>query len=488
MNRVEKVRSSKPDGARPRVSDGLGAWLEALGDKALRIDEPLAVEYEATALQHALDTEGRYPPIWVRSPRLPSGEISPFGLVTNLTASREQVCAALGLDDHRRAASWWAQRQERRIEPVTVAGADAPVRETVLEGDDVDLRLLPATVQHRGNPGPYLTAAHATTCDPETGIDNSAIQRCWLKDARRMSWFPYPNSHNARNMRAWHERGEPCPVAFWIGHHPAVSVAAQVKLGYPESHWPAAGGLIGEPVRLTPSLNFGGRLLVPADAEIVIEGLAHPGATAPDGPFAEYTGFLGPAVDAPVCEVLSISHRKGAVLHDCGSGLADNLTPDNIAMEGKLFSLARAVSPRLINVHAPAQGRRFLALLQFDDAIAGEVRDALAAVLAWRRVKTAVALDSDIDLFDPEQVNWALATRFQWDRDLIRVDGLSTSLLDPSLEPGRRTASKAGLDATLPRHPSAPPVAHPDPEALEKAARLLKQLTATGLADRWPGN
>jgi len=469
------------------VQDGLHAWLASLGDQVLRIDEPMAVEYEATALQHALDGQGRYPPIWVRQPRLADGRISPFGLATNLTASRELVCSALGLADHRTAAAWWAERQEARIEPVTIPAEAAPVREIVLMGGEVDLRLLPATVQHRGNPGPYLTAAHATTFDPKSEIDNSAIQRCWIKEARSMSWFPYPNSHNARNMRAWHERGEPCPVAFWIGHHPAVSVAAQVKLGYPESHWPAAGGLIGEPVRLTPSLNFDGRLLVPADAEIVIEGLAHPGATAPDGPFAEYTGFLGPAVDAPVCEVLSITHRKGAVLHDCGSGLADNLTPDNIAMEGKLFSLARAVSPRLINVHAPAQGRRFLALLQFDGAIAGEVRDALATVLAWRRVKTAVALDSDIDLFDAQQVNWALATRFQWDRDLIRVDDLSTSLLDPSLEPGRKTASKAGLDATLPRHPSTPPVAHPDPEALEKAAGLLKELTGKGLTDGWPG-
>ena len=470
------------------VRDGLRAWLEALGDEVLCVDEPMAVEYEVTALQHALDAAGRYPPIWVPRPRLADGSISSFGLVSNLTASRAMVCAALGLDDHRQAAGWWAQRQERRIDPVTLPAEQAPVRDTVLNGDEVDLRLLPATLQHQGNPGPYLTAAHATTFDPESGIDNCAIQRCWIKDARRMSWFPYPNSHNASNMRAWHQRGEACPIAFWVGHHPAVSVAAQVKLGYPESHWPAAGGLIGEPLRLTPSLNFGAKLLVPADAEFVIEGLVHPGVIEPDGPFAEYTGFLGPAVDAPVCEVLSLSHRRDAVLHDCGSGLADNLTPDNIAMEGKLFSLARAVSPRLVNVHAPAQGRRFLALLQFAGALPGEVHDALAAVLTWRRVKTAVALDADIDLFDPQQLNWALATRFQWDRDLIRVDNLSTSILDPSLEPGRKTASKAGLDATLPRYPSTPQVAHPGKAALEKAAGLLRRLSESGASDSWPNS
>ena len=470
------------------VSDGLAAWLSARGAQVLRVDEPMAVEYEVTGLQHALEAAGRFPPVWVRRPRLPNGEISPFSLATNLTASRSVVCAALGLDDHRLAAAEWAQRQEKRIEPVIVPAGQAPVRATVLEGGDADLQLLPATVQHQGNPGPYLTAAHATTCDPGSGIDNSAIQRCWIKGARTMSWFPYPNSHNARNMRAWHERGEACPVAFWIGHHPAVSVAAQVKLGYPESHWPAAGGLIGEPLRLTPSLNFGETLQVPADAEFVIEGVAHPGASEPDGPFAEYTGFLGPAVDAPVCEVLSISHRKDAVLHDCGSGLADNLTPDNIAMEGKLYSLARSVSPRLVNVHAPAQGRRFLALLQFDGALPGEVRDALAAVLAWRRVKTAVALDADIDLFDPQQVNWALATRFQWDRDLLRLDNLSTSLLDPSLEPGRKTAAKAGLDATLPPGPDVAPVAEPGGEALHKARAMLDALMRSPQAGSWPAN
>ncbi len=465
---------------------GLGAWLEAQDAQVLRIAEPMAVEYEVTALQHALETEGRFPPVWVLSPLLPDGEIAPFSLATNLTASRSVVCAALGLDDQRRAAVRWAERQGRRIEPVVVSTGQAPVRTTVLEGRDANLRLLPATVQHHGNPGPYLTAAHATTCDPGTGIDNSAIQRCWIKEARRMSWFPYPNSHNARNLRAWHARGEPCPVAFWVGHHPAVSVAAQVKLGYPESHWPAAGGLLGEPVRLTPSLNFDGRLLVPADAEFVIEGLAHPGEVAPDGPFAEFTGFLGPATDAPVCEVLSISHRRDAVLHDCCAVLADSLTPDNIAMEGKLYELARTVSPCLVNVHVPVQGRRFMALLQFDGASRGEVRDALAAVLAWRRVKTAVALDADIDLYDPHQVNWALATRFQWDRDLIRLRNLSTSVLDPSLEPGRRTAAKAGLDATLPSGPHVPLVARPDAAALAKAKTLLQALLRSSGTDSWP--
>ena len=89
-----------------------------------------------------------------------------------------------------------------------------------------------------------MTFGATTTYDPDTGIDNTAIQRCWVQEPRRMTYFPYPASHNARNVRKFHARGEPAPVAFWIGHHPAVLLGTQAKLRYPESHWSAAGGVI----------------------------------------------------------------------------------------------------------------------------------------------------------------------------------------------------------------------------------------------------
>jgi len=275
---------------------------------------------------------------------------------------------------------------------------------------------------------------------------------------------------------------------MWTGHHPAVSVGTQAKLRYPESHWTAAGGLLGQPIRLVPSINFGERIMVPADAEIVIEGLAPVDQWEPDGPFGEYTGYLGPHALAPVFEVLCITRRTDALYHDYGSGLADMLVPDNMAMEGKLFSMIRAVAPSLTNVHVPVSGRRFHAYLQLDAPQPGEARDALVSALSYRRVKAAFAVDADIDIFDDSAMLWATATRVQWDRDAVVIPALSGSSLDPSWPSGARTAAKIGIDATLPPAsepgvpPPVPPRATVPGEALKTAQDLLSGLDTT----MWP--
>lgn len=450
----------------------------------------LSRRYGLTALQHALDARGEYPVLLARDTLGADGVRSPIPVVTNLTASRVLTAAALGLPDHRRTAEWFAVRSAGGIDPKVVSRDAAPVQQIVLTGAEADLGRIPALTQHELEPGPYLTAAHATTFDPDTGIDNTAIQRCWLRSAQRMSWFPYPASHNARNLRKFHARGEPCPVAFWIGHHPAVLMGTQAKLRYPQSHWRAAGGVLGEPLALVPSITHGERIMVPADAEIVIEGWAPPDVLAADGPFGEYTGFLGPQTPAPVCDVACITMRRDAIYHDYGSGLTDMLVPDNMAMEGKLYELVKAVAPSLRNVHVPASGRRFHAWLQLAAPVRGEARDALVAALAYRRTKWVVAVDDDIDIFSPAALDWAIATRVQWSRDAIVIDDLSGSSLDPSLPAGASTASKMGVDATLPpaRGPGAPrpvpPVATVPAEATAQATALREAAAGTG----WPRN
>ena len=422
-----------------------------LADNAAAVWEiPGAVSprHELTALQHELDARGRHPVLVARDIAAVDGARSQFPVVTNLTASRRLTARALGIEDHRQFARAFSARSRTPLPPVVVAREDAPVQRVVLRGEDASLHALPVLTQHEMEPGPYLTAAHATTCDPDSGIDNTAIQRCWVKGPREMTWFPYPASHNARNLRKFHARGEACPVAFWIGHHPAVLLGTQAKLRYPESHWEAAGGVLGSPLRLVPSVLHGGRIMVPADAEIVIEGWARPGRTSVDGPFGEYTGFLGAAVEAPLVEVGCITRRRDAMYHDYGSGLADMLVPDNLVMEGRLYGLVKQVAPSLVNVHVPTQGRRFHAVLQLDAPAPGEARDALLAALAYRRVKTVLAVGDDVDIFSPGMLEWALATRVQWSRDAIVLDGLSGSALDPSLDPPGPTTSKMGIDAT----------------------------------------
>ncbi|MCB1624745.1 MAG: UbiD family decarboxylase [Pseudomonadales bacterium] len=466
----------------------LRSFLDAHRSQIWQLPAGLAARYELTALQHELDVRQQFPILFARRLAGIDDGATRMPLVTNLTASRALTAAALGIDDHRRTAQWFAARTAAGIAPQVIAQKDAPVQEIVLQGDGANLLDLPLTVQHELEPGPYLTAAHATTYDPDTGIDNTAIQRCWVKAPRRMTYFPYPTTHNARNVRKFWVKGEAAPVAFWIGHHPAVLLGTQAKLRYPESHWVAAGGVLGEPLRVVPTITHGEKIMVPADAEIVIEGFVPPGQMSADGPFGEYTGYLGAQVQAPLCEITCISRRRDAIYHDYGSGLTDMLVPDNMAMEGKVYSIVKAVAPSLLNVYVPASGRRFHAWLQFENPARGEVRDALAAALAYRRLKTIVAVDEDIDIFDTEAVMWALATRVQWARDAIVLDGLSGSNLDPSMQAGAQTVSKIGIDATLPPRSRAgapravAPVATVPLAARQRARELLAEVAP---AD-WP--
>jgi 2,5-furandicarboxylate decarboxylase 1 len=466
----------------------LRSFLRDHAAAVLRVEAPISVVHEITALQHALQDANRHPILHVPRPRSAAGADYAMPMVTNLTASRMLTAAALGIADHRRCAESFATRTATGLPPRVVTRDAAPVQEVILSGDEADLSALPALTQHLLEPGPYLTAAHATTFDPDSGIDNTAIQRCWVRGARRMSWFPYPSSHNARNLRKFWAKGERCPVAFWIGHHPTVLLGSQSKLEYPQSHWAAVGGLLGEPLAVVPTLTHGRAIMVPAEAEIVIEGWCASNVLEADGPFGEYTGYLGPQTQAPVVDVTCITRRRDAIYHDYGSGLTDMLVPDNITMEGKLFGMVRAVAPSLVNVHVPTSGRRFHAYLQFRNPARGEVRDGLAAALSYRRTKAVMAVDEDIDLFSSDEMLWALATRVQWSRDSFVVDGLSGSMLDPSLPDGAQTASKIAIDATLPPPPMAG-APRPVPARVEVPAAALiraRELLASLDSQAWP--
>lgn len=466
----------------------LRAYLNEIDNAVLRPGAPLSVIQEITALQHALAERDAHPAVLVREPRLPDGAVSDMPVLTNLFASRELAARALGIDDHRRAAEAFSRLSSKAIPPVVVDPADAPVREVVAEGAAADLRVLPALLQHEGDVGRYVTCGHVVTVDPDSGVDNMGIQRLWARGPRLMGCYMLETSHNAINLRKFWARGESCPAAVWIGHHPAVEMGAQAKLGYPESHWGVAGGALGAPLRLVPTVTHGERIMAPADAEIVIEGFLPPGRIEAEGPFAEFTGYQGPQVANPVLEVTCVTRRGDAIYHDCGSGLPDHLVPDNLAMEGTVYALARPVAPSLANVHVPFSGRRFHAYLQFRDPRPGEARDAMMAAVSFRRLKAVFALDDDIDLFDDRQVMWALATRVQWRRDVQIVDGLTLAPLDPSAPAAGTTIPKAAVDATLPAaaRPGQPKPVAPrnrvSAEALAAARAALDGLDSSA----WP--
>ncbi len=466
----------------------LRSFLEEEKDNIFNISVPINLNQEITAIQQELDSKGDFPIIYVEKPKFEDGNISKIPIVCNLTASRDVTSRALGIENHKNFAKIYSNLTNDPIEPIIISRESAPVQEKIIHNNDVNLLELPVLTQHQLDPGPYLTSAHATTYDPDTNVDNTSIQRCWVKKKNKMSYYPYPASHNMRNLKKFWNRGEACPVAFWIGHHPKVLMGTQAKLSYPESHWSACGGLLGESLRLVPSITHGEKVLVPADAEIVIEGYAPVNKLEADGPFGEYTGYIGPQVPSPICEVTCITMRNNPIYHDYGSGHADMLVPDNMVMEGKIYSIVKPIAPSVQRVHVPVSGRRFHAYVQCKSPKIGEVRDALMATLSYRRTKAIIFVDDDIDIFSDSEIMFALATRVQWDRDTISVNGLQGSLMDPSIVRGAKTVQKIGIDATLapseiPDTPAPiPPKNSVEQTALENARLVLSNINK----DNWP--
>lgn len=417
----------------------------------LRIRKPLKVAYEITALQRKLDAVGKYPVMIVEHPILADGRESPFPVVTNITASRDLCAEILGIAP-RRVAMEYAARVATRIDPVVVSRNEAPVKQVVEKGEEVNLLKFPILTHSYMDPGPYIGTGFVTCVDPDTGIDNTCLQRIWVKSPRRTGYWASVTSHSMLNITKWWGRKQDMPVAVWIGHHPAAIAGGQSRLAYPESHYPSMGGVMGEPLRLVPSETFGEDLMVPADAEIVIEGYVPRDVFEAEGPFGEYPGYIGPQRPSNVIEVACVTYRHDAIYHGIGVGLADHLVLlGNFPLEARIYSVVKSVLPELMNVYVPVSGRRNHVYLQVKKTRPGIGKDAILATLPCdSRIKHVFVVDEDMDVFNESDVLWSVAYRSQWDKDLVVVKGTAVFPLDPSLPSPGNTGTRGGIDATAP--------------------------------------
>jgi 2,5-furandicarboxylate decarboxylase 1 len=417
----------------------------------LRIDRPLKVAYEITALQRKLDALKKYPIIIIQRPILDNGKESPFPVVTNLAASRQLCAEILGVDP-RRVAMDYAAKVADRIAPVVVPRDEAPVKQVLERGEEVNLLKFPILTHNYMDPGPYICAGFVTCVDPYTGIDNTSLQRIWVKHPRRTGYWAAVSSHNMQNILKWWKRGKNMPVAVWIGHHPAAIAGGQSRLTYPESHYPAMGGVMGKPLQLVPTETFGDELMVPAEAEIVIEGYVPRNVFEAEGPFGEYTGYIGPQRPSTVIEVSCVTYRRDAIYHDVGVGLVDTLVMlGNFQLEARIYSVVKSVLPELMNVYVPISGRRNHVYLQVKKTRPGIGKDAIMATLPCdSRIKHVIAVDEDVNLFNEGDVMWSVAYRTQWDKDLVVVKGSAAFPLDPSLSTPGNVGTRGGIDATAP--------------------------------------
>jgi UbiD family decarboxylase len=306
-----------------------------------------------------------------------------------------------------------------------------------------------------------------------------------VKD-RNHTGFLMSLQHMWRIFRRYEEAGEECPVATVIGHHPAYRMGACYGGPFEVSEYDVIGGYLQEPLRLTPSETWGERLLVPADAEIIIEGALLPGKRMVEGPFGEVNGYLGSQEfeQSGFYEVRAITRRRDAIHMSLITPEGDKPWLD-LAREGAYLRRCREAVPGVQAVCTSGRHALLNVFISMKKMSEGDPGRAAAAALTWDWAKNVFVFDDDIDVYNPTEILWALATRVQPHRQIsIIQDIMRASLIDPSLDHPRRTSVMI-VDATRPLDRPFSPVSKCPDEAMARikledyvAPEILQQIPA----------
>ena len=422
-------------------------------DDIVRVRKPISPRYEISALLTHLEKTKRFPLLLFENV-----QDSKTPVVINAQVSRRLMAMALDCKPEELAIKF-SERQSKPIPPVEVI--DAPVHEVIKMGDEVDLTAVPMLTHYDVNAAPYITAGIVVATDPDTGVRNTSYNRLMMAGKRELRIFMAVGRHLWTLHNKLEQRDQPLPIAIVIGVHPLFSLGAQALTPSDEDEYAVIGGMMNEPLRLIKAKAV--PIWVPADAEVIIEGKILPRIRRTEGPFGEFTGHAVPQDERQVIEVIAITHRKDYIFQDIHAGYTEHKLMGAVPREAALLKAARQTVPTVKNVCMPVSGNcRFHAYIAIAKRTPGQAKNAIcAAFAADMLLKHVVIVDDDIDVFDEEQVLWAISNRFQADRDLVVIAHAQGSELDPSAGPGGVNA-KMGLDATKPLDGFPPELRVPD--------------------------
>ena len=410
----------------------------------LRIKEPVSQQLEMTATVFELDRLNK-------SPIVIFEKVAGFDMpvVTNVAGNRQLLAGCLGTTVENLPTAF-RERCQKYI-PSEIVSKPA-WDEVVFEGDEVDLTRLPIPFQFTVDAAPYITAGQLTARDPETGVDTTGFHRLMLKSKNRLG----VSLHSRRRMYEYHRRaearGQSLPAAIVIGTHPLHYMGSMVY-AYPPNvrKFDIVGGLFGEPYRLARCGIED--IEVPASAEIIIEGEILAGVHEPEGPFGEFTGYASFRSTQNVFVAKRVRMRRDAWFHSVVSGMSrDHILISCITREGEILNALKRNLPNVRAVHVPHKTcGAFLAIVSMKKIAEGEPKMAMLTALGTELyTKQVIVVDEDVDIYDMEDVMWAIVTRVKAEKDILMVPGVKSAIIDPTSDPKTFTVTKMGIDATAP--------------------------------------
>jgi len=408
--------------------------LEEDGD-LVHIEEPLSPRFEVPAVMKRFD--GGKALIFERV------EGHGTQVVGGVCGTRSRILGALGVD----AEGLPERLLHASRNPTPCEVGDGPVKE-VVEG--LSLSDIPVLTHFEGDPGPYITSGILYARSPDGSVENVSFHRLLVLDDRRMTLRIVPR-HLYRIVQLAREGGvTSLDVSISIGLHPVVMVAAASPAPFGTCEFEVANTLLGGGLRLTECEHV--EAPAPADAELVLEGRLHLDEETVEGPFVDLSGTYDVERRQPVVEVVGAMHREGYLYQALLPSGAEHRLLMGMPREARIWDYVRNVVPTVRGVNMTLGGWGWLhCVVSFEKFREGDPKNVLMAVFAAHpSLKHAVVVDSDIDPFDMEQVEWAIATRFQGDEDLLIIPHVRVSSLDPSSDQEQELGCKVGLDATRP--------------------------------------
>lgn len=367
---------------------------------------------------------------------------SDFRVLSGQCSDRRYFAAALGCQVQEllfRLADAYRAPQA----PPVVPREQAPCAEVTMQ--PVDLCRIPFLTHYQGDAGPYATAAIAIVNDPDTG-PNVSFHRLLRLDSTRVAARIVERRGTDTALK---KTPEDLPVAICIGLPLHVLLAASMSPAPEVDELAIAHALAPTPVTRCLTND----LYVPAEAEFVLEGrITH--RTVAEGPFVDLTETWDIVRQQPVIEIDCVTHRRDAIYHALLPGMLEHKLLMGMPKEPSIYAAVNEVC-RCLNVHITPGGTSWLhAVVQIEKQGPDDGRKAAeAAFRGHGSLKHVVVVDADVDIYDPHDVEWAIATRFQADKDLMVWTDQPSSSLDPSAThvPGQKSRSaKMGLDATIP--------------------------------------
>jgi len=430
-----------------------------------------ANNYETIAYLKHLDIRNEQKMVLFENVPALNGQPSPYPLFYNPWVTRQFVADSLDMselkspmDVSREVAKLELQKGSVNV----IAPEKAPVKEVVLTGDKADLRILPMPMHQKDDVAPYHTMACAMK-----GINSDFYDITFTKNRyyspQRMSFSAHKHHHLEAMTCEYEAQNQRAPVIVILGHHPAFYLSSCAMTAFGNNDYLTASAFLREPLRLTPSTTWGDKFMVPADAEVIIEGEVPPHVRDTQNPFGEILGYYQGEMEVPVIEVTAITMRKNAIVQDFWPGHMDHWNLGSIPKEGSVYNVIKKNVPGIKAIHLAASGcGRCICYISIKKEFENEPNKAgMQAFVEMPNLKLAVIVDDDIDVFNEREVMWAVATRVHWDKDIEIIREVQSFR-------GWLGDAVAIIDATIPFKGGWPKRNEIHPEAFERVAKFFK--------------